>query len=196
MSETTAGKWFNLGGGGAASQPASSQSSRFPSMPNVNIPGFRREQEPTLANEMCEICPSLTFQQRVGGFVVCLALGYLLSFLSTVMLWSGDLSSFALIYCLGSLIAIGATSFLIGPRRQCGKMFHKKRRIACVIYLVLLFAVIILAFLGTPAGIILLILIVQMCAAVWYTASYIPYGRAMIKGTLCPCLKDLENQDG
>lgn len=51
-------------------------------------------------------------------------------------------------------------------------------------------------FKGTPAGIILLVLIVQMCAAVWYTASYIPYGRAMIKGTLCPCLKDLENQDG
>lgn len=36
--------------------------------------------------------------------------------------------------------------FLIGPRRQCSKMFHKKRRIACAIYLVLLVAVLVLAF--------------------------------------------------
>lgn len=43
MAEPSTGKWFNLGGGaGAAAQP--SASSRFPSMPNVNIPGFRREQ--------------------------------------------------------------------------------------------------------------------------------------------------------
>lgn len=42
------------------------------------------------------------------------------------------------------------TRFLIGPRRQCGKMFHKKRRIACILYLVLLFAVIILAFIVSP----------------------------------------------
>lgn len=48
----------------------------------------------------------------------------------------------------------------------------------------------------TPVGIILLVLICQVCAAVWYTASYIPYGRAMIKNTLCPCLKDIENQEG
>ena len=67
-------------------------------------------QEPTLANEMCEMCPTLTFQQRLIGFGVCLVCGYLLSFLSTTMVLSGDLGAFALIYCLGSLIAIGATA--------------------------------------------------------------------------------------
>lgn len=66
-------------------------------------------QEPTLANEMCEMCPSLTFQQRLIGFGICLVSGYLLSFLSTISVVSGDLTSFALIYCLGSLIAISAT---------------------------------------------------------------------------------------
>ena len=67
-------------------------------------------QEPTLANEMCEMCPSLTFQQRLIGFGICLVCGYLLSFLSTISVVSGDLTSFALIYCLGSLIAISATA--------------------------------------------------------------------------------------
>ncbi|CAM9425336.1 unnamed protein product [Hapterophycus canaliculatus] len=63
-----------------------------------------------MANEMCDMCPSMTFQQRLIGFGVCMVFGYLLSFLSTAMVISGDLTSFALIYCLGSLIAIGATS--------------------------------------------------------------------------------------
>ena len=59
---------------------------------------------------MCAMCPTLTFQQRLIGFGICLVCGYLLSFLSTVMVISGDLTSFALLYCLGSLIAISATA--------------------------------------------------------------------------------------
>lgn len=44
-----------------------------------------------------------------------------------------------------------------------------------------------------PFGLVLIMLIFQMMAAVWYTASYIPYGRSMIKSVVCPCLKDLED---
>ncbi|CAM9303058.1 unnamed protein product [Laminaria digitata] len=108
-SDRTPGKWFDLGGGSADPAPAQ-QANRFPSMPNINIPGMRRQEEPTLANEMCAMCPSLTFQQRLIGFGICLVCGYLLSFLSTFMVISGDLTSFALLYCLGSLIAISATA--------------------------------------------------------------------------------------
>lgn len=56
------------------------------------------------------MCPSLTFQQRLIGFGICLVAGYMLSFLSTISIATGDLGSFALIYCLGSLIAISATA--------------------------------------------------------------------------------------
>ena len=38
----TGGKWYNFGGRAAEEPPA--QANRFPSLPNVNIPGFRREQ--------------------------------------------------------------------------------------------------------------------------------------------------------
>lgn len=182
-------KWFNLGG--EPNPPASS--SNFPQMPNINIPGFTRQEEPTLANEMCEMCPSLTFQQRLIGFGVCLLCGYLLSFLSTVLVISGDLTGFSMLYCLGSLIAIGATGFLIGPGRQVKKMFARTRRVACIIYLVLLVTVLALALANMPFGVVLITLILQMVAAVWYTASYIPYGRAMIKNVVCPCFKDLED---
>ena len=36
------GKWFDLGGG--TSDPAPSQTNRFPSLPNINIPGMRRQE--------------------------------------------------------------------------------------------------------------------------------------------------------
>ena len=75
-------------------------------------------QEPTIADEMCGMCPNLTFQQRVIGFAVCLGLGYLLSFMSTVSLWTADLTGFALLYCLGSLIAIGATGYVRKTRNR------------------------------------------------------------------------------
>ncbi|CAM9418043.1 unnamed protein product [Ascophyllum nodosum] len=197
-SEGGTGRWFNLGGGTASNSAAEAppSSGRFPAMPTINIPGFTRPQEPTIADEMCGMCPNLTFQQRVIGFAVCLGLGYLLSFMSTVSLWTADLTGFALLYCLGSLIAIGATGFLVGPKAQCKKMFHKNRRISCTVYLVLLVTVLVLALIGTPVGIVLLVLIIQMMAAIWYTASYIPYGRLMIKNSVCPCLRDEEGQTG
>eukprot|EP00956_Cyclotella_meneghiniana_P027939 scaffold64050_cov37-Cyclotella_meneghiniana.AAC.4 len=31
---------------------------------------------------------------------------------------------------------------------------------------------------GAKIGILVLLLLVQMCASLWYTLSYIPYGRA------------------
>lgn len=47
---------------------------------------------------------------------------------------------------------------------------------------------------GAPVEIVLLLLILQLMAAIWYTASYIPYGRAMIRNAVCPCLRDVEGQ--
>ncbi|CAN0043743.1 unnamed protein product [Choristocarpus tenellus] len=58
---------------------------------------------------MCDMCPKLSYTQRVWGFGFCLLLGYVLSFLSTFTLIGGDLRSFAVIYVLGSIIAIAAT---------------------------------------------------------------------------------------
>ena len=79
--------------------------------------------------------------------------------------------------------------FLIGPRRQCHKMFHPTRRVACIIYLVLLITVFALAMAKAPVGVIIPLMIVQLCAATWYAASYIPYGRAMITNFFKSCLK-------
>ena len=48
-----------------------------------------KKEEPSWQGEMCALCPKLTYQQRMYGFIGCSGLGYLLSFLSTLFLFGG-----------------------------------------------------------------------------------------------------------
>mmetsp|Transcript_28817 Transcript_28817/g.37866 ORF Transcript_28817/g.37866 Transcript_28817/m.37866 type:complete len:172 (-) Transcript_28817:40-555(-) len=133
--------------------------------------------------EEASYCGSLTYQQRVIGFCICFGLGYFLNFLSVLSLIQADeegLRQFAALYVLGNVVALGATLFLIGPKRHCKKMFHKTRRWAAIVYLTMLIVVFGAALAGANIFLVLFLLFIQVLAAIWYTASYIPYGRKMI----------------
>lgn len=56
------------------------------------------------------LCPKLTFKERIMGFVICSAIGYILSILSTLSLLMGkrDMTKFGITYTLGNLISIVA----------------------------------------------------------------------------------------
>jgi hypothetical protein len=73
-----------------ASQGGGTSSTRWP---DISVPGMSRK-EPTFADEMCDCCPSLTYTQRVIGFSICLALGYILSFVGSIILIGGQISAF------------------------------------------------------------------------------------------------------
>jgi hypothetical protein len=47
------------------------------------------EKERTLEDDLCEMCPQLTLQQRVGAFCACSGLGYLVAIMGTLMLSKG-----------------------------------------------------------------------------------------------------------
>lgn len=113
---------------------------------------------------------------------------------------------------IGNFIAISATLFLIGPRRQCQKMFDKTRRFSTIIWLceiwpsyarsfihspkfagtlIITFSI---AVAGVNAGWVVFMLLIQICASVWYSASYIPYGRRfIIKLFQSTCFKPCES---
>ncbi len=55
-------------------------------------------------------------------------------------------------------------------------MFHETRRIACVVYLMLLLGTFLAGILRGPFLLVLFLLIAQGFAAAWYMVSYIPYG--------------------
>mmetsp|Transcript_11223 Transcript_11223/g.33500 ORF Transcript_11223/g.33500 Transcript_11223/m.33500 type:complete len:179 (-) Transcript_11223:40-576(-) len=166
----------------------------------MSLPSFStpfQGGEPSFEDEMCEMCPKLTYQQRLTGFAICCGFGYLLSFMGTIVLASegaskDGISMFVMLYILGNFIALGATGFLIGPKTQCKKMCDKTRRFSTIFWLLTLIVTFAVAVAGVHIGIVFLMVFVQICASVWYSASYIPYGRRMIvkmfQSTCCaPC---------
>ena len=64
-------------------------------------------------------CCVLTFKQRLMGFGGCFGVGMLLSFLSTLNLWSGNYQGFGALYSIGNITALLSTGFLMGAR-CCG----------------------------------------------------------------------------
>lgn len=63
-------------------------------------------------------------------------------------------------------------------------MFDEKRRYTSIVYLSCLFVTVIIVFIPIPVDyaaikllLLVLLLIAQFCASLWYTLSYIPYGR-------------------
>lgn len=56
----------------------------------------------------------LTRMQRIYAFAGLFAVGFLLSFISTFLLFSGNLGGFATLYTIGNILSLVATGFLVG----------------------------------------------------------------------------------
>ncbi len=89
--------------------------------------------------------------------------------------------------CHLKLVSISASLFLKGPTAQCKSMFLETRIVATLVYLVLLILTLIASFIRVPLqGFVLILLVtLQFCAFVWYSLSYIPYGRSYVKKMCC-----------
>jgi len=130
------------------------------------------------------LCPELTFQQRLLGFATCFTIAYLITFMSFkffVQLIEGYPIPFAVNYSAGNLLAMCASGFLCGPKRQFRNMFDEKRRTVSIVYLSCLCSTLVVVFIplywALKLAIIITLLITQCSANIWYSLSYIPYGR-------------------
>lgn len=132
-------------------------------------------------------CPSLSYHERLIGCVTCFLMGFILSLGSTfrlAKLLHGNPAPFAIAYTLGNLLSIGCTTFFVGPSKQVQTMFHSKRRASALVYVSLLFGTLFLCFVHRVHHRLVLVsisLLVQFLALVWYTLSYVPYGRTIAK---------------
>mmetsp|Transcript_4871 Transcript_4871/g.7213 ORF Transcript_4871/g.7213 Transcript_4871/m.7213 type:complete len:239 (-) Transcript_4871:61-777(-) len=142
--------------------------------------------------DLSDMCPKLTFQQRVIGFASCYGLGYLITFGSFglfIRLVEGNPLPFVTMYTLGNILSLLSSVFLCGPKRQFKNMFDQKRRTTSMLYLSTLFLTIVVACLPFDStiklSILVLLLVTQICASLWYSLSYIPFGRR----TAQRCLK-------
>ncbi|KAG2348518.1 SFT2-domain-containing protein [Suillus weaverae] len=112
----------------------------------------------------------LTRTQRLYGFVGCLVIGFALSLLGSILLFLGQLGSFAVLYTIGILVSLVGTGFVIG-------MFKPVRIIATVVFLGSVGLVFVGAFVLKNE---VLFVIVEYLAYTWYNLSYIPYARSAV----------------
>jgi len=122
----------------------------------------------------------LTKTQRLYGFVGCLGAGFVLSLLGAIFLFLGSLSSFALLYALGTIVALIGTGFLIGFTKQLKLMFKPVRVGATIVFLGSIILIFVGAFVIGSDILCIIFVIIQFLAYTWYTLSYIPYARTTV----------------
>eukprot|EP01122_Echinamoeba_exundans_P009823 TRINITY_DN3538_c0_g2_i1.p3 TRINITY_DN3538_c0_g2~~TRINITY_DN3538_c0_g2_i1.p3 ORF type:complete len:146 (-),score=20.15 TRINITY_DN3538_c0_g2_i1:76-513(-) len=133
----------------------------------------------TGAIENNSVCPSLSWTQRLWGFVICFALGFVCSFIGTFFI-TINLALFAVLYTLGNVFSLASTGFLVGPIRQLKSMFDPTRMITTIVFLAAMALTLTAALWWQNVGLVILFVIIQWLALIWYSLSYIPYARTLV----------------
>ncbi|CCM02935.1 uncharacterized protein FIBRA_05050 [Fibroporia radiculosa] len=122
----------------------------------------------------------LTRTQRLYGFGGCLAIGFVLSILGSILLFVGQLGTFAVLYALGTIISLVGTGFLLGFMKQFKLMFKPVRVVATIVFLASIVLVFVAAYVIDSDVLCIIFVIVEYLAYTWYTLSYIPYARSAV----------------
>ncbi|RLN70668.1 hypothetical protein BBJ28_00022494 [Nothophytophthora sp. Chile5] len=168
--------------------------------PESGTPADGSSQSGSFREGLNTLCPSLSYQERVIGCVTCFMLGFLLSLGSTFRLAKlvhGNPAPFAIAYTIGNVLSIGCTTFFVGPCKQVQTMFHSKRRWSAAVYVLFIFVTLGLCFsphIHHRVLLVLLSVLVQFVALIWYTLSYVPYGRN-IATSCCKRMLGLATED-
>jgi len=131
---------------------------------------------------------TLSWSTRIKGFAICFGVGVLVSILGSIMLYTGSVTKFAVLYSLGNIIALCSTCFLMGPVAQIKRMFSSSRWLATVLMLFFLVLTIMSAVWWKVKILALVFMILQFLSMVWYSLSYIPYARDAVKKCVDGCI--------
>ncbi|XP_077145261.1 vesicle transport protein SFT2A [Ranitomeya variabilis] len=133
---------------------------------------------------------SLNFGTRVKWFAICFVSGIVFSILGSALLWvpNAGIKLFAIFYTLGNIAALASTCFLMGPLKQLKKMFEPTRLIATIIMLLCLVCTLCAVFWWKKKGLALLFCILQFLAMTWYSLSFIPFARDVVKKCFASCM--------
>ncbi|GAB5368547.1 hypothetical protein AAMO2058_001328700 [Amorphochlora amoebiformis] len=153
------------------------------------------DEENSFADEFNEHCPKMSMKTRITVWAICLGIGSFLSFLSGIFVLkiTTQPEIFAILFTAGNLVSLAGTTFLWGPCAQCKKMWDSERWLATTIYLSSMVVTLVCAFVvPVPYNVVAVIfsLLFQYCALIWYSASFIPCGRKILKKIVvkvCTC---------
>lgn len=94
------------------------------------------------------------------------------------------LTVFAMFYSIGSIGMVMSTVFLVGFKQQMKNLWNPKRWLVVAVFFLNAIASILVALFihHRIKNLLLLILVLtQIFAFFWYSLSYIPYGRKLLK---------------
>jgi len=131
---------------------------------------------------------TLSWSTRIKGFAICFGVGVLISILGSIMLYTGSVTKFAILYSLGNIIALCSTCFLMGPVAQIKRMFSSSRWLATVLMLFFLVLTVMSAVWWKVNILALVFMVLQFLSMVWYSLSYIPYARDAVKKCVDGCI--------
>ncbi|GLI61304.1 hypothetical protein VaNZ11_003658 [Volvox africanus] len=145
--------------------------------------GLQEQEEKGLIGQIDEAM-TLSWKNRLIGFGCCFAFGCLLTIISIPMLWTMQITKFAILYSVGSVVSVMSTLFLMGPVKQCQRMLEEKRILATIVYIAAIAATLAVAFTTRNAILCLIMLVIQILALVWYCITWIPGGQAALKSII------------
>lgn len=128
---------------------------------------------------------TLSTKQRLQGFAICFASGLACTLLSMLVFLNPI--KFGIMFTFGNLLSIGSTAFLIGPKRQVTMMLDPVRIYATAIYIASMIIALFCALYVHNKLLTLLAIILEFCALVWYSLSYIPFARSMVSKVMTAC---------
>jgi hypothetical protein len=167
-----------------------SKSSSWIKMPfGNNMPlGEAAEAVAQAQNNPCP-CLEMTYGQRFSAFLVCFAVGTVLSLVSTMNVPSIVINpaKFAIPFTMGNIVSLLSMSFLTGLRRQCSSLFHPDRALTTTVFMLSMGGTIVSSFLLHSAWLTFSFVIIQYASYIWYCASYVPYGRQALLGCVKKC---------
>ncbi|KRX07341.1 hypothetical protein PPERSA_06956 [Pseudocohnilembus persalinus] len=146
-----------------------------------------QDEQTTVLNSNQSFFPSMTYKERLIGFLICVGLGWfieLMSFGAVFALMTGKPEKFAISYTLGNILSLFGTGFLIGFEKQIKNMKNKERLITSIIFFTSMVMTLLSALVFKIPILVLVFIIIQFCSYVWYVASYIPFARGCIKSSL------------
>ncbi|XP_078428225.1 uncharacterized protein LOC144700651 isoform X1 [Wolffia australiana] len=146
--------------------------------------GGNEEIEEGFLGESGDRC-SLSRQNKVYGFAVCLLSGFACTFLSLIVFVKPI--KFGILFTFGNFLAIISTVFLIGPCAQLRLMGDPVRIYATAIYFGSFFFALICAFMIRSKMLTLLSIVAEICALLWYSLSYVPFARRMVSNLVISC---------
>ncbi|POM76534.1 Transmembrane protein [Phytophthora palmivora] len=157
------------------------------------------DEEDGLLDDIGDEFDQLTLNQRALGAVGCYVLSGLFAFAATVMLFTGvhHVRFYALFYSLSNIATFSSLIFIMGQNRLQKRMLSRKRSVTGRTWMGSLALTIIVAFLWPSHWfIVILLLIVQFGSMIWYSLSYIPFGRKFIHKYMAKRVVLVDAMDG